>query len=38
MRMKIKFDPFGIFIDFQSEIEADKTSVYFAYPLYYQYS
>ncbi|OQY48783.1 MAG: hypothetical protein DRR08_21105 [Candidatus Parabeggiatoa sp. nov. 2] len=26
-----------LFIDFQSENEADKKSVYFAYPLYYQY-
>ncbi len=37
MRVKIKIDPFGIFIDFQSENEVNKTSVYFAYPLYYQY-
>jgi hypothetical protein len=38
MRVKIKIDPFGIFIDFQSENEADQKSVYFAYPLYYQYT
>ncbi|GEM_PF-3416956 len=37
MRVKIKIDPFGIFIDFQSCHYADKKSVYFAYPLYYQY-